>query len=480
MKALWMSFAVAAIATAAVAQLHESITVQVVDVPVYVWSKSSPVRNLTRDDFELFVNGKRQTIDYFDRVDFTTSATPAPATASAPAEAPHDPRDRRMFLLLFDRATSRAAALARAQEAATSMIEHGGPNDYFSVVTWDLRNGAQFIVPFMNDHVALKTAVKRFLPRQDPLALATTSIAPRAEAMFRAGNFGTMMREMSDMPEKRMIADQFDDFSSIADRLAVLEGYKHVVLFSEGVNPQMIFAGRVEPHLMDLMHEMMTAFVSAGAFIDAIDLGSSLRSTSESDALRAMALDTGGQFIHWQNDLKSAVARLSTTTSTVYRLGFKPVNPKPGENRIDVKVRNVPRGTSVSYRRGFSPTQEYPRDAGYDTLRLADIVLNDIPQNGITATTAIEKRDLVVTVPTKILLASHEGLGVTADVIVYVFDKSGNAVDFIQKQAVLTPDDQSDVVFRQPLKIAPGQYVVKTLMRARKSIGYTKQTVTVQ
>ena len=61
------------------AQTRESITVEVVDVPVYVFSHGKPVRNLTKDDFELFVNGKRQTIDYFDPIEFAPAAA-APST----------------------------------------------------------------------------------------------------------------------------------------------------------------------------------------------------------------------------------------------------------------------------------------------------------------------------------------------------------------------------------------------------------------
>lgn len=38
---------------AASAQVHEQITVEAVDVPVYVISKGQPVRQLSKDDFEL-------------------------------------------------------------------------------------------------------------------------------------------------------------------------------------------------------------------------------------------------------------------------------------------------------------------------------------------------------------------------------------------------------------------------------------------
>src|SRR5882757_5962886 len=89
------------LAAGANAQTREEITVQVIDVPVYVFSHGKPIRNLTKDDFELFVNGKPQAIDYFDPIAFEPAeAAPAGAKPAAPVIA--DLRERRLFLLLFD------------------------------------------------------------------------------------------------------------------------------------------------------------------------------------------------------------------------------------------------------------------------------------------------------------------------------------------------------------------------------------------
>src|SRR5205085_2131796 len=97
-------------AIAASAQMREQITVEAVDVPVYVFSHGKPVRNLTKDDFELFVNGKRQPIDYFEAVDFAEIPPPPAAALSEKTAAPEktllpphtELRERRLFLLLFD------------------------------------------------------------------------------------------------------------------------------------------------------------------------------------------------------------------------------------------------------------------------------------------------------------------------------------------------------------------------------------------
>ena len=51
-------------ASTALAQLSESITVEVVDVPVYVTAgDGTPMRGLKKDAFSLFVNGKPKAIN---------------------------------------------------------------------------------------------------------------------------------------------------------------------------------------------------------------------------------------------------------------------------------------------------------------------------------------------------------------------------------------------------------------------------------
>src|SRR5687767_12776778 len=85
--------------------VRDSVTIEVVDVPVFVTSNGKPVQGLSAEDFELYVNGKPQAIDYFDVID---------SSANAPAQSL---RERRLFLLIFDVAFSQPFALLKAQRA---------------------------------------------------------------------------------------------------------------------------------------------------------------------------------------------------------------------------------------------------------------------------------------------------------------------------------------------------------------------------
>src|SRR5947207_1743437 len=117
--------------------MRENVTVQVVNVPVHVTSSGGdPVTGLTRDNFELFVNGKAQKIDYFDAIDFAT-LTP---------EQRNDPRQRRLYTLVFD-LTASMNELQRAQRAALKILDDAPENHTFAIASLGF-GPMKMVVPF--------------------------------------------------------------------------------------------------------------------------------------------------------------------------------------------------------------------------------------------------------------------------------------------------------------------------------------------
>jgi hypothetical protein len=151
-----------------------------------------------------------------------------------------------------------------------------------------------------------------------------------------------------------------------------------------------------------------------------------------------------------------------------------PKSAKKGDNTIDVKVRNVPAGTTLSFRRGFSTTISKPSPG--DGLLLADVVLNDVPQNGVAPHIVFAERPYVeVVVPAKQLLAISDGKAVDADVLLYVFDAKRAVVEFKEKKMVVPADAKKDIAIRDALNLPRGSYTVKALLRAGDSLGFAKQ-----
>src|ERR1044071_4865147 len=464
-------------------QVKESVTVEVVDVPVYVFSASGPIRNLKKEDFQLFVNGKPQAIDYFDVVDF--NAPPEESQkGSQVAIAPRDPRERRLFLIFFDLVFTRVEAIGRAQRAAVAMIDRASPADYFAIVTFTHNNGAQFIVPFTNDHAVARRAALTLSdsPSKDPLAITISAAERQAVEGYRLDDgdmsmqptVNTLQRETADsanrmMPLKRLIEDQIAGFDLIGARLAQLEGYKHFVMLSEGFNPNAVYSN---PYTTDnaatqAMKSMFDTFRRANVVIDAIDLGSPDRNSFLNDAIRMMAQETGGQFVQHTNDFKTALNVISDSTAYGYRLGFSmPRNARKGDNAIDVKLRNAPKGATLSFRRGFSKTME-PANTS-DGLRLADIILNDIPQSGPAPRISWRVRPYIDIDVTPEMVANGP-----VELLCYVFDAKGAVVDYKQRSVPAAG------VVRGKLELQSGQYVVKVLMRSDDAIGFARQAIVI-
>lgn len=78
---------------------QEEVTVTVIEVPVRVQLKGETVRNLTREDFEVFENGKKQAITQFEVISrkIARPSSEIPVSAAEGARIPS-----RLFLLIFN------------------------------------------------------------------------------------------------------------------------------------------------------------------------------------------------------------------------------------------------------------------------------------------------------------------------------------------------------------------------------------------
>src|SRR6266545_4543250 len=343
-------------ASTALGQLSESITVEVVEVPVYVTAADgTPLRGLSKDAFSLFVNGKQKPIDYFEEVDLAGGGqAPSPVQSASPSPILHQ---RRLYLLLFDLAFSRHGLIERAQRAADAAVVRSNPaTDYFAVATFTRGGGMRFVVPFLNDYVAVRRAIATLQSNdaKDPLGVGLTSkqrkkwveIEARAQglpmAFFRTGDpyvdeilaGSEVNQEIARQMFRDDIEHQFAGLGGVASRLASLEGQKHVVIFSAGFNPQLfVDLGRgyqEDPQMHRYLHEMVEAFRGAGAFLDSIDIVGN-RPADASESLRRMSRPTGGETIRNTNDLAAAMTRLAASHDVVYLLGFRRGDAGAGE-----------------------------------------------------------------------------------------------------------------------------------------------------
>jgi VWFA-related protein len=503
---------------AAGAQVREQVTIELIEVPVYVIaSDGQPIRGLTKDAFELSVNGHRQGIEYFDAIDFAASP---PANREKERPVQRAARERRLYLLLFDAAYSVPGYLARAQRAAHYAVERSNQNtDLFAVATYTANKGVQFASAFVSDRAAIHRAIQTMSISEahDPLTIATSAaersqwVSAMSNLGKREGDFeeilegGVANSEMLDQPAKNRIQDLLANFGDMATRLSGLEGQKHVLYFSTG------FAAlgfRPDPACVRALQEMFDSFRVAGVFIDSIDIAglranwdtttqatkvreldslgfpkamAQLRGALDvNDSLRTLAVGTGGEFVHNRNDLGNALTDLTNVQQVVYILGFNRRGSRAGS--IGVHVKGVPPGTRVTHRLGFGATS---RHNDVDPLQLADILINDVPQSGLTLPIRAIGSDVEVVIPIHEVRAQIVDKTPYVDVLLYVFDEHGVAVEGMQKRVKFDENlrqSSAPVVIREHLGLPPGNYVAKAIARiaGTTSIGFARADFTVK
>jgi len=312
------------------AQTREEITVEVVNVPVYIDQGTKPVQGLTAKDFELLVNGKPQPFEYFDVLDL--------------GEPSARPDQRRLFLLLFDMVFTSPERLLRGQRAAAALVEQKAPADAFAVATFTKTNGIELLMQFTTEREPILGTVLTLRPR-------TVEPATRIAEVDVDEDDTSVSAEMARAPIQRLAELGVEGLAELAAALQKIDGFnKHVILISEE------FRTGTSARMIPLVQEMQRTFQHANTFLHALD-AAGLRHTFKSgsgDALRELAVGTGGQWLHNSNDLARSLLDLSETYRRAYILGFRPRAPREGHNSIVVRVKNLPRGARVIYRRGFS------------------------------------------------------------------------------------------------------------------------------
>ena len=253
-----------------------------VEVPVHAVDKNgNPLRGLTRESFEVYDDGKKQTLTSFEVVDLAAEMTvPAAATAERPAPSPASAAARRHFLLLFDLSFSSPTAILRARLAAREFVlESLHPHDLVGVATYSLQQGPKLVVTFTPDRAQVARGIDTLglhtpdamLFKRDPLRFV---IASPEDLLFgdiesTTGDGGndvaTSMRSQRDqslletMRAMATAADRMDreyqqsrvatytnGLTDLARALNAVSGRKEVVLFSQGFDSRLMLGDAPE------------------------------------------------------------------------------------------------------------------------------------------------------------------------------------------------------------------------------------------
>lgn len=388
------------------------VNVSVVNVDVYVTDKKgNRVTGLTRDDFEIFEDGRNVAITNFYAVEDGKAASPeaeeaavpaAPPTAAAPPAPPtldrvRTPEDQRLRLVVYiDNFNVHPFNRNRVMgELRAFLNEKLGRDDQVMLVSYD--RSLHIRRTFTSDPGLIAAAL---LELEKVSGHAVHHDSDRRDVLIRIEDSRSAAEAMSHARSYAQsvyndLSFSIDALKNIVDSLAGLPGRKAVLYVSDGlamIAGQDVFyavqnkygtestglteqfqydtsrrfneltaqanANRVTFYTIDaagLRVYSSTSAENAGSgsagsavFIDSIQI-SNLQGT-----LQMLAEKTGGVAIINSNKVTPQLERIAKDFNTYYSLGYTPNHYGDGRyHKIEVKLKQRNKGLLVRHREGY-------------------------------------------------------------------------------------------------------------------------------
>ena len=528
-------------ATTIAAQVKESVTVSVVEVPVTVVdAQGNAVRGLTAANFRVLDEGKERPVTSFDAVDFAS-------LKSLTATSPLNPAARRNFMLLFDLSFSSPSSMTRAQQAARDFVmKMVQRRDRVAVATIDAGRGFRLVTAFTTDRGLLNAAIAHptTFVGSDPLQIAgrasgiegpeeaTAIDSNRANGSAEINETIRRLNRAEDQYSRDVVNRQLELMGGVARSLRTISGQKHIVLLSEGFDPRLVQgrdAGLTADQLRDntdiehgqvwnvdndnrfgsaqslnIVDKMADICRRSDVILHAVDI-KGIRSYVDAqsgfdkrsnEGLHVVADATGGTVFKNTNNIADDFQRVINHYEVSYVVGFNGATSQPGRfHRIAVKLVNAPAGSRLTARSGY-----FEAGAGENAVERsfsnAEVVLNDLPQDQIrvaelAAPFVTSGPNAQVPVILEInggdLVNAARNDVATAEILVYAFDDDGLVRDQLVQRVALDLTKvrdklkESGVKYYGTLSLPQGHYAIKSLVRVAEtqSRGFVRRDVNV-
>ena len=374
-------------------------------IPVIVRDgHAKEVQDLTEADFQVFDNGKLQTITGFSVLHFASGESTRQESGQA-ADHSVPPgaavvSSQRSLVFLFDDRHLGPSSLIEVQNAALQMLDRSlGPSDRAVVLSFFGTNSG-----LTNDHAVLAAAIRKIKTHpmlNDPgrcpdidYYVADQMMNKHNDTQFQiefekaancshkgsktdAGYVEALVREAAN---QSLLAGDQDALATLGylrdviHSISQLPGQRVLVLISPGFLNYSDQAMRIESQILNMAatgNIMISALDARGlgsAIMGADQAGSgsvfsqitgqTARNAGDSaaendDVMAELAAGTGGSFVRGSGDLAGEFARVSAAPDTMYLLGIslQRVKPNGDYHRLRVKVNRD--NLTVQARRGY-------------------------------------------------------------------------------------------------------------------------------
>jgi VWFA-related protein len=397
------------------------LNVDLIQIDVTVYGKNQKhVPGLTEDDFEVFRDGKRQTIKKVLYVSRPPLPPPDPAVAASLATAPGKQLRRqdvrRTFAIFIDDLSVNMGQLPPLRDAVRKFVEEQvQPGDIVAI--YRSSGGLGLFEQFTTDKRALLAGIAnvRFRNMNGVDSLAPIDSNPMEDdpnPTIAAMALEQRMREESNMRTRQdmLTAGMLSGAAFIVQGLRDLPGRKSMVIFSEsiqlydlpqalnnpGANPMAAGAsGGTRDRTRAAMRSLVDIANRSGVTFYTVDprglqvLGATAADTFSQDVRKAqgriqqrqmdfslsqdglstLAEETGGLFFRNTNDLGRALTDAANDQDGYYLVAFQPdaetfEKTKQGQSRmhkLTIKVHG--QGMKVRYRKSFAGVPDSERVA---------------------------------------------------------------------------------------------------------------------
>jgi VWFA-related protein len=422
--------------------------------------KGAFVKDLTRDDFEVFEDGRLQSPTVFSFVDVPVERRFIPRNAAAPIEpdvrATTRTFDGRIYILLLDDIHTNVTRTNNVRDVAKQFVDqYLGANDLAAVVfTSGRQESGQELT---SSRRLLMAAIDRFQGQKLPsagaekLAIHLREAANEVDPDTGEPATGRTVQGLQNAQSVRDPYDQqrafnarrsLDAIENISTWLADVQGRRKALLFfSEGFDYdiyQPFFTAREGDLVITEAREAAAAAQRANVNVYGIDprgmsqFGEMIEINARSDypqleygtfrgALRELLLaqeslislseETGGIPIVNSGDLAGGLGRIVLDNSRYYLLGYYSDSTKWSRNRfLKIQVRVKRPGLEVRARKGFLP----PDSRAIERAREAEVKAGTSPALRAALGKAVPVGDL----PLRVFAAPLRGTGNKGSVVV--------------------------------------------------------------
>jgi VWFA-related protein len=390
------------------------ISTTLVQLDVVVTDKKGlVVSDLTKEDFELVENGKKQHISFIEFVEASKgrpNAGPAKHAAEPINEAPSLADVRRTFAFVVDDLTIRNEDLAYVRDMLTNFLENRmQAGDLIAIVR--TIGGKGLYQQFTSDKQILRRAVALLTPRTDALRVfgsvepptATGRLLPAGDtASAPIESFGEVIDIDNPTEDTKRSLRAYMSLglaSFVVDSMRQLPGRKSLVLISGGLPSLQAEPGVTVASVTRFLDVLTDKAARAGVAIHTLDIRglegeravatfddtpgrsalpstmSDLQRTSRTgrqddvvtgyrgqttarQGLRSLASSTGGIAVLNKNDFDEGLQKILDLSQGYYVLAYTPSDPKFDDKfrKLEVKVKRE--GVKVYSRRGYFAKEE--------------------------------------------------------------------------------------------------------------------------